>query len=74
MGERVTMGYGWGIRMTDRNTRVVSHSGANDFGFRDYFARYLDDDVVIIITSNAGRCGNVREIHGEIASMIFHRP
>lgn len=47
---------------------------ANDFGFRAYLARYLDDDVVIIITSNAGRYGNVREIHNQIARLIFNIP
>ena len=36
-----------------------------------YFVRYLDEDIVIIVTSNSGRRGNVRDIYGKISSIIF---
>jgi len=49
----------------------VSHGGANDFGFQAMFIRYLDEDVVIIITTNAGRAGNIRNLQSEIDSLVF---
>jgi len=70
IGEDAMMGYGWGIRNTDHGKRV-SHGGANDFGFQAMFIRYLDEDVVIIITTNAGRAGNIRNLQSEIDSLVF---
>ncbi|MBL7082546.1 MAG: beta-lactamase family protein [Candidatus Aminicenantes bacterium] len=71
-GDGYWMGYGWGIRKTDRNTKIVSHGGANDFGFLANFVRYLDEDVVIIITSNSGRRAKVRELYSKLTSIIFN--
>ncbi len=70
IGEDAMMGYGWGIRSTEHGKRV-SHGGANDFGFQAMFIRYLDEDVVIIITTNAGRIGNIRNLQSEIDSLVF---
>ncbi len=70
IGEEAMMGYGWGIRSTEHGKRV-SHGGANDFGFQAMFIRYLDEDVVIIITTNAGRVGNIRNLQSEIDSLVF---
>jgi len=70
IGEDAMMGYGWGIRSTEHGKRV-SHGGANDFGFQAMFIRYLDEDVVIIITTNAGRAGNIRNLQSEIDSLVF---
>jgi CubicO group peptidase (beta-lactamase class C family) len=69
-GEDVLMGYGWGIRSAQHGKRV-SHGGANDFGFQAMFIRYLDEDVVIVITTNAGRAGNIRNLQSEIDSLVF---
>jgi hypothetical protein len=33
--------------------------------------RYLDEDVVIVVTTNAGRVGNVREVQAEIIDLVF---
>jgi hypothetical protein len=49
----------------------VSHGGANDFGFRAMFIRYLDEDIIIIITTNAGGVGDIRNLQSEIDSLIF---
>jgi CubicO group peptidase (beta-lactamase class C family) len=70
IGEDAMMGYGWGIRSTEHGKRV-SHGGANDFGFRAMFIRYLEEDVVIIITTNAGRVGDIRNLQSEIDSLVF---
>jgi len=70
IGEDAMMGYGWGIRSTERGKRV-SHGGANDFGFQAMFIRYLDEDVVIVITTNAGRAGNIRNLQSELDSLVF---
>ena len=70
IGEGAMMGYGWGIRSTEHGKRV-SHGGANDFGFQAMFIRYLDEDVVIVITTNAGRIGDIRNLQSEIDSLVF---
>ena len=70
IGEDAMMGYGWGIRSTEHGKRV-SHGGANDFGFQAMFIRYLDEDVVIVITTNAGRVGDIRNLQSEIDSLVF---
>ncbi|MDH5707256.1 MAG: beta-lactamase family protein [Candidatus Aminicenantes bacterium] len=70
VGEEAMMGYGWGIRQTEQGKRV-SHGGANDFGFRAMFIRYLDEDVVIVVTTNAGRAGDIRELSQKITDLIF---
>ncbi len=70
IGEDAMMGYGWGIRSTKHGKRV-SHGGANDFGFQAMFIRYLDEDGVIVITTNAGRVGNIRNLQSEIESLVF---
>jgi len=70
IGEDAMMGYGWGIRNTEHGKRV-SHGGANDFGFQAMFIRYLDEDVIIVITTNAGRVGNIRNLQSEIDSLVF---
>jgi hypothetical protein len=69
-GEDVLMGYGWGIRNTERRKRV-SHGGANDFGFQAMFIRYLNEDTVIVITANAGRIGHIRNLQSEIEALVF---
>lgn len=64
-------GYGWVVALTRDKKRVVRHGGANDFGFRAAFSRYLDDDGVIIILSNAGQFAKTRDYLAEIEKLIF---
>jgi len=72
IGEDVMMGYGWGVRSTEHGRRV-SHGGANDFGFRAMIIRYLDEDVVLIVTTNAGRAGNIPEVLAEVVNLVFEK-
>ncbi len=53
-------GYGWVVSLTKTNKRVARHGGANDFGFRAAFFRFLDSDGVIIILSNSGQFSRMR--------------
>jgi len=69
-GGNAVMGYGWGIRQTEHG-KMVSHGGANDFGFRAMLIRYLDEDVVIVVTTNAGRAGDIRGLSQKISDLIF---
>ncbi len=46
-------------------------SEANDFGFRAMYIRYLDEDVVIVVTTNARRAGNVWDVQNEIIDLVF---
>ncbi len=50
---------------------IVITSEANDFGFRAMYIRYVYEDVVIVVTTNAGRAGNVREVQAEIIDLVF---
>lgn len=70
IGGDAKMGYGWGIRKTEHG-KMVSHGGANDFGFRAVLLRYLDEDVVIVVTTNAGRAADIRDLSQKIADLIF---
>ncbi len=70
VGGDATMGYGWGIRKTEHG-KMVSHGGANDFGFMAMFIRYLDEDVVIVVTTNAGRAADIRNLSQKAANLIF---
>jgi len=70
VGGDAMMGYGWGIRRTEHGIRV-SHGGANDFGFRAMFIRYLDEDVVIVVTTNGGRAVDIRDLPQKITDLIF---
>lgn len=43
--------YGWDVAKTDRNTTRIWHNGTNHIFYAD-FARFIDEDVVIIVLSN----------------------
>ena len=64
-------GYGWLVALTPAKKRVVRHGGANDFGFRAGFSRFLDDDGVIIILSNSGQFAKVRDYLARIEKLAF---
>jgi CubicO group peptidase (beta-lactamase class C family) len=44
-------GYGWSITSSPTGTRLISHIGGNGI-FEADFRRYLDDEAVIVISSN----------------------
>jgi len=67
-----TMGYGWRIITSSRNTEVVAHNGWNGRFYAD-FLRYTGDDVTIILLSNKYRKGN-EGMPQEIAKCIFKSP
>jgi hypothetical protein len=67
-----TMGYGWRIITSSRNTEVVAHNGWNGRFYAD-FLRYTADEVTIILLSNRFRNGN-EGIPNEIAKCIFRKP
>jgi CubicO group peptidase (beta-lactamase class C family) len=45
-------GYGWVIQKTRRGTKIIWHNGGNPYFFAD-FRRYVDDNVVVIVATNA---------------------
>ena len=45
--------YGWGNKKTDRGTTLISHDGSSfPAAFTADFRRYVDEDVVVILTTN----------------------
>jgi CubicO group peptidase (beta-lactamase class C family) len=67
-----TMGYGWRIITSTRNTEVIAHNGWNGRFYAD-FLRYSSEDVTIILLSNRYRKGN-EGMPIEIAKCIFKSP
>ncbi len=62
-------GYGWVIMPTSRGTTLQTHNGGNGLFYADIH-RYVEDDVMIFITSNAGK-PDATELSWEIADLIF---
>lgn len=62
-------GYGWHVNKTDRGT-TLHHRGCGNPGFEGQFARYPDDDVTILLTSN-NRNGWRRPIWEGIELRVF---
>ncbi|MDH3735369.1 MAG: serine hydrolase, partial [Gemmatimonadota bacterium] len=54
-GAPLTYGFGLGLRERD-GRRVIEHGGA-DAGFRSHFAVFPDDDLAIVVLSNAAEVG-----------------
>jgi CubicO group peptidase (beta-lactamase class C family) len=67
-GSRVSYAYGWGIATTQRKTRLASHNGGNGI-FEADFRRYLDENTVIFIASNAEVPGIA--VGGRVARLLF---
>ena len=63
--------YGWVIIPTSRGTTLQTHNGGNDFFYADIH-RYVDDDVMLFITSSAGQ-PDATELSWQIADMLFKR-
>ncbi|AEE48140.1 serine hydrolase domain-containing protein [Haliscomenobacter hydrossis] len=47
-------GYGWAIFPTPRQTTLIAHNGGNGVFFCD-FLRYVDEDITVILLTNAAR-------------------
>ncbi|MEL7315878.1 MAG: serine hydrolase domain-containing protein [Cyanobacteria bacterium J06559_3] len=62
-------GYGWVIMPTSRGTTLQTHNGGNGLFYADIH-RYVEDDVMIFITSNAGK-PDATELSWQIADLIF---
>jgi len=67
-GSHASYAYGWGIVTTQRKTRLATHNGGNGI-FEADFRRYLDEDIVIFIASNAEVSGTA--VGGRVARLVF---
>ncbi len=61
-------GYGWGIRNSSRNTKIITHNGGNGIYFHD-FIWLPEEEGLIILFTNAG-CKEA-EVAWPIEKMIF---
>ena len=50
-GADTSYGYGWSIGESAWGTRLIEHNGGNGVNYAD-FLRYLDDDLVVILSTN----------------------
>lgn len=64
-------GLGWFVEPTGRGTQKAWHSGSVS-GFEALFARYLEDDVVVVVLSNED--SDVERIGRAIEDALFDRP
>jgi len=62
---------GWVVQATDRGTTKVFHGGSV-MGFVAHFARYLEEDVAIVLLSNDRR--DLMALEAEIARLLFPAP
>ncbi len=68
--------YGYGLfhDVSVRKTRMIEHGGDTELGFNGAFSRYIDEDAVLIITSNE-RDPSGRWMRGfvqaEVEAMLF---
>lgn len=68
----VHAGYGWFLATTSSGTRLIWHDGGNPYFVAD-FRRYVDDDVVFIMASNASE-DDVLPVHQQVIEMLFGTP
>ncbi|MBD3335603.1 MAG: serine hydrolase [Candidatus Eisenbacteria bacterium] len=62
-------GYGWAIFTTPRDTRLIAHNGGNGVFFAD-FRRYVDEDAVIILATNATDVDG-EDVSAQLARIVF---
>ncbi|GAA4274863.1 serine hydrolase domain-containing protein [Aquimarina gracilis] len=62
-------GYGWAIFPTPRNTELIAHNGGNGIFFADMW-RYLEEDITIIIMTNAVN-RKVERIASNVAGILL---
>ncbi len=61
--------YGWFVRDTPRNTRLIHHSGGNGSAFT-YFYRFIDEDITFILVCNDNDGFNSK-ISEQIKGLLF---
>jgi len=64
-------GYGWAIFKSPSGTKIVTHNGSNGIYFADLI-RYVEDDVVVIVLSNAILGNSSQNVAWEISRMVFN--
>jgi CubicO group peptidase (beta-lactamase class C family) len=62
-------GYGFAIATTERDTKLIAHNGGNGIFFAD-FRRYVDDDVAIIMMTNAASTWT-DDHHRDLRRIVF---
>lgn len=64
-------GYGWAIFKSPSGTKIVTHNGSNGIYFADLI-RFVEDDVVVIVLSNAILGNSSHNLGWEISRMVFN--
>jgi CubicO group peptidase (beta-lactamase class C family) len=64
-------GYGWAIFKRASGSRIVTHNGSNGIYFADLI-RFVEDDVVVIVLSNAILGNGSQSVAWEISRMVFN--
>lgn len=64
-GSTSSYGLGWGLAAAD-GRRTVNHSGSHMTGFTSYLAYHRDDDLAVVVLTNAGH-GNPGRIARRVA-------
>jgi CubicO group peptidase (beta-lactamase class C family) len=64
--------YGWVWTKTSRNTTLITHNGGNGVFFADFYW-YVDENVVLILMTNAKRTLSYKDLHG-ILRILFTEP
>ncbi len=64
-------GYGWMIGQSRRGTPVRNVGGANEFGFGANIFRYVEENVTLIVTCNAGSPDALEPVSGALRLAIF---
>ncbi len=62
---------GWRVALTDRGTKKIHHSGGVH-GYACQYARYPEDDVVVVILSNGK--SSLRQIETSLSRLLFPPP
>lgn len=62
-------GYGWGVMLSPRNTRIVRHNGGNGIFFAD-FKQFPDENTLILLASNVAEQSGQRYV-GRIMRFVF---
>jgi len=67
-------GYAWTIRnnIVSFNKLLIAHSGTLP-GYKNYFARFIDEDVTVIILSNNQGKWNAAALSRELASIVLNK-
>jgi CubicO group peptidase (beta-lactamase class C family) len=60
--------YGWMVEETPRGTRKIHHGGST-LGYTAKISRYVDENAVVIITTNSQ--GDVHGLDEQLASVLF---